>query len=155
MRTTPAPIARFLEGKRIAVAGVSRTANQPANAIFRKLRNSGYEAIPVNPNAAEVEGAACYPNLAAVPGSIDGVVIVTHPNDSLSVVNQAAERGIDKVWLHRSFGAGSVSDATVRFCDARGIACIVGGCPLMYCEPVDVGHRCFRWWLGWRGALPR
>jgi hypothetical protein len=31
----------------------------------------------------------------------------------------------------------------------------VGGCPLMYCEPVDFGHRCMRAWLGWRGRLPR
>ena len=155
MARTPAPIARFLEGKRIAVAGVSRAAQQPANAIYRKLRNCGYDAIAVNPNAAQIEGAACFPSLTAVPGPIDGVVIVTHPKDSITVVHQAAERGIDKVWFHRSFGDGSVSDAAVRACEARGISCIVGGCPMMYCEPVDLGHRCFRWWLGFRGTLPR
>jgi hypothetical protein len=25
----------------------------------------------------------------------------------------------------------------------------------MYCEPVDFGHRCMRWWLGRQGRVPR
>jgi hypothetical protein len=28
-------------------------------------------------------------------------------------------------------------------------------CPLMYREPVDLGHRCMRGLLGWLGRLPR
>jgi hypothetical protein len=24
----------------------------------------------------------------------------------------------------------------------------------MYCEPVDFGHRCMRWWLARRGRIP-
>jgi hypothetical protein len=28
-----------------------------------------------------------------------------------------------------------------------GLTCIVGGGPLMFCEPVDFAHRCMRWWL--------
>ena len=75
----PGLVAEFLRGKRIAVAGVSRDAGQAANAVYRKLRDSGYEALPVNPNAAEVEGVKCYPNLGSIPGAIDGVVVATHP----------------------------------------------------------------------------
>ena len=83
------PIQDFLRGRRIAVAGVSRGKDSAANPVFRKLRDSGYEVYPVNPNAAEVEGAKCYPNLQSVPGPIDGVVIATHPNASIDVVRQA------------------------------------------------------------------
>ena len=155
MTTLPDSIARFLEGKRVAIAGVSRDGKQRANAIYRKLRASGYEALPVNPNAAAVEGVACYPDLASVPGAIDGVVIATHPAVSLKVVRQAGERGIGRVWFHRSIGTGSVSEAAVRECEALGIQCIVGGCPLMYCEPVDIFHRCMRRWLEWRCRVPR
>jgi uncharacterized protein len=61
---------------------------------------------------------------------------------------------VRQVWFHRSFGTGSVSGEAVRECNARRIQCIVGGCPLMYCEPVDLGHRCFRWWLRLRGRVP-
>lgn len=155
MVTAPQSVAEFLRGKRIAVAGVSRTPKQAANAVFRKLRDSGYEALAVNPKASEVEGVKCYPNLGSIPGAIDGVVIATHPDVAIDLVRQSSERGIPRVWFHRSFGQGSVSEAAVRECQARGLHCIVGGCPLMYCKPVDFGHRCMRWWLDRQGRLPR
>lgn len=146
-------IADFLNGRRLAVAGVSREANSAANPVFRKLRDSGYEVFPVNPRAEEVEGVQCYPDLGSVPGELDGVVVATPAAASVEVVRQAFERGVTRVWFHRSFGSGSVSADAVRECESKGIRCIVGGCPLMYCEPVDLGHRCMRGWLAWRGRI--
>jgi uncharacterized protein len=145
-------ITEFLRGRRIAVAGVSRGTGSAANPVYRKLRDSGYEVFPVNPHASEVEGVACYPNLRSVPAPLDGVVIATHPKVAIDVVREAAECNVQRIWFHRSFGAGSVSDAAVGECASRGIRCIVGGCPLMYCEPVDFGHRCMRW-LGRGGRI--
>jgi predicted CoA-binding protein len=154
MANVPETVAEFLSGKRIAVAGVSRDPGQAANAVYRKLRDSGYEAFPVNPKAAEVEGTRCYPDLASIPGLLDGVVVATHPDVSVELVRQCSERGVARVWFHRSFGQGSVSEPALRECERRGIRCIVGGCPLMYCEPVDFGHRCMRWWLRRQGRVP-
>lgn len=153
MAHVPQRVTEFLGGRRIAVAGVSRAPGSAANLVFRKLRDSGYEVFPVNPRAAEVEGETCFPDLASVPAELDGVVVATHPDVSIEVVRQASERKVPLVWFHRSFGGGSVSDAAVRECASRGIRCIVGGCPLMYCEPVDFGHRCMRTWLSWRGRI--
>jgi predicted CoA-binding protein len=155
MATLPDSVAEFLRAKRIAVAGVSRSGTQAANAIFRKLRDSGYEALPVNPAAQQLEGVRAFPDLLSIPGSVDGLVIATHPKVSIDLVRQCVDRGIRRVWFHRSFGQGSVSEGAVRACQAQGIRCIVGGCPLMYCEPVDVAHRCLRWWLRWRRRVPR
>jgi len=154
MPRVPEQVAEFLSGKRFAVAGVSRQSGQAANAVFRKLRDSGYEVFPVNPNATQTEGARCYPDLASVPGSIDRVVVVTNPNVSAQLVRQCADRGVDRLWFHRSFGQGSVSNDAIRECQDRGIKCIVGGCPLMYCEPVDFGHQCMRWWLRRQNRVP-
>jgi hypothetical protein len=154
MVNTPASVEAFLRGRRIAVAGVSRQPGQAANAVFRKLRTSGYEVFPVNPKASEVEGSICYRDVGAVPGRLDGVVIATAPAVSLEIVRQCSDRSVRQVWFHRSFGDGSVSDEAVRECDARGIGCIVGGCPLMFCEPVDLAHKCMRWWLQRRGRVP-
>jgi len=155
MATIPDPVRAFLQSRHIAVAGVSREAGQPANAVYRKLRDAGHEVVPINPNADEVEGVRCYPDVASLPESVDAVVVATHPDVSLDLVRQCADRGIRRVWFHRSFGQGSVSEAAVRECEARGIDCIVGGCPLMYCSPVDFGHRCMRWWLARQGRVPR
>jgi hypothetical protein len=154
MAKVPEPVAEFLRGRRFAVAGVSRDPGQAANAVYRKLRDSGYQVFPINPNAAEAEGARCYPDLGSIPEPIDGVVVATHPDVSVELMRQCAGRGVGRVWFHRSFGQGSVSEAALRECEARGIRCIVGGCPLMYCEPVDFGHRCMRWWLRRQGRVP-
>jgi uncharacterized protein len=153
MSQVPEFIADFLRGRRIAVAGVSRAGNSPANAIFQRLRKSGYEVFPINPNASEVEGTRCFPDLGSVPGEIDGVVVATHPDVAVDLVRQAVERKVPRIWFHRSFGRGSVSDAAIRDCESNGIRHIVGGCPMMYCEPVDFMHRCMCWWLSRRGRI--
>lgn len=155
MAGVPESVARFLEGKRIAVAGVSRRGDVAANAVLKKLRAGGYEVFPLNPKAETVEGVRCYTDIASVPGVLDGVVIATHPGVSASIVRQCRERGVTRVWFHRSFGDGSVSEEAVRECARLGVDCIVGGCPLMFCEPVDVVHRCMRWWLQRSGRVPR
>ena len=151
----PGSVATFLQGRRIAVAGVSRSSAQPANAIFRKLAASGYEVFPINPKTSEVEGARCYPDVASIPKPLDGVVIVTPPEASIDVVRQCIDAGVRRVWFHRSVGVGSVSADAVRACEAHGIECIAGGCPLMFCEPIDFGHRCLRWWFQKQGCVPK
>ncbi len=122
--------------------------------MYRKLRGAGYEVFAVNPNAQTVEGDPCYPDLRSVPGGIDGVVIATHPAVSEQVAQECAQLGVSRVWMHRSFGQGSVSEEAVEICRENGIAVIAGGCPLMFCDPVDIGHRCMRWILGVSGRLP-
>ena len=87
--------------------------------------------------------------------NIDGVVIATDPQVSASIIGQCKERGVTRVWFHHSLGEGSVSEDAIRECGFLGLECIVGGCPLMFCDPVDVGHRCMRWWLQLQGRVPK
>ena len=154
MAKRPAAVGAFLSGSRFAVAGVSRDGRQPANAVFRKLRVAGYDVVPVNPATRASEGVTWYPDLRAVPGAFDGVVIATRPDVGMDVVRHASERSVSHVWFHRSFGRGSVPEEAVSLCRAAGMNCVVGGCPLMYCEPVDLAHRCMRWWLGRSDRVP-
>jgi len=147
-------VTDFLAQKRIAVAGVSRDGNLPANHIFKKLRSAGYEVYPVNPNTREVEGVGCFPDLASVPAEIDGVVIATPAAAAGPLVEECVRRGIPRVWMHRSFGEGSVSEDAATRCREAGIAVIPGACPMMYVEPVDLAHRCIRWVLDVSRKLP-
>ena len=75
--TLRAAADEFLSQKVIAVAGVSRDPKQPANLIYRRLRDSGHEVYAVNPNATEVEGAHCWPDVGSLPEVPDGVVVAT------------------------------------------------------------------------------
>lgn len=145
----------FLSQRRIAVAGVSRNPKEAANLIFRKLRDSGHDVYAINPRATEVEGVACYPDLASLPVPVDALVIATPPSAAKTLVDQCAKLGIGRVWMHRSIGGGSVSSEAVDACRGHGIRVISGACPMMFCEPVDFGHKCMRWIGKLTGQLPR
>lgn len=146
-------IAEFLSQRKIAVVGVSRNEKETANFIYRTLRANGYEVVGVNPNASEVEGDRCYADLASIPGGVDAALIVTRPEVTERVVRECARVGIRRVWMHRSFGEGSVSDEALDFCRSEGVHVIPGGCPMMFREGADFGHKCMRFVLKVTGAL--
>ncbi|HSR15747.1 MAG TPA: CoA-binding protein, partial [Gemmatimonadales bacterium] len=117
--------AEFLGKKRIAVTGVSRNpANHGGNIVYQRLRSRGYQVFAVNPNATEVEGDPCYPDLRSIPGGVEGVVIATRPETAESTMRECAELGIDQVWMHRGPGAGSVSPAAALYGREQGITVI-------------------------------
>ena len=146
----------FLGQQRIAIAGVSRTdRNAPGNIIYRKLRDAGYEVFALNPHTAVAENDPCYSNLKALPRKVDAIVIATAPETATKLLRECAEAGVSRVWLHRSFGAGSVSREAEEFCRDHQMTVIAGGCPMMFCQPVDWAHRCMRWVLAATGGLPK
>ncbi|HSP55581.1 MAG TPA: CoA-binding protein [Dehalococcoidia bacterium] len=145
----------FLAQKRIAVVGVSRSSKEAANLVYRTLRSRGYEVFAVNPNAEEVEGDRSYHDLASIPGHVDAALIATPSGLAETVVEECAKAGITRVWMHRSFGEGSVSRAATELGREKGITVIEGGCPMMFLPGADIGHKCMRWMLGVTGRLPK
>lgn len=154
MRTLEEAAKDFLSQRRIAVAGVSRSPKEAANIVFRKLRDSGHDVYAINPKTTEVEGVACYPDLASLPVAVDALVVATPPSAAKSLVDQCAALGISRVWMHRSLGGGSVSSEAVDACRRHGIHVIAGACPMMFCKPVDFGHKCMRLIAKLTGQLP-
>jgi hypothetical protein len=148
-------VTDFLAQKRIAVIGVSRSDDLPANAIYKKLREQGYTVFAVNPNATTVEGDPCYPNLAAIPDGADAVMAASTPAVTEQVMRDCVELGITRIWIHQSIDGGSFSQEAFDYGQAQGLQIIPGACPMMYCEPVDFAHRCLRWFLGVTGKLPK
>lgn len=145
----------FLAQRRIAVAGVSRIAGaHSGNAIYGRLKDRGYEVFPVNPNTDEINGDRCYRSLDAIPGGVDAVVIATAPQAAASVIADCERLGIRRVWMHRSFGGGSVSHEAAVTGRAAGMTVIEGGCPLMFGPTADGGHKFMRWCLGFTKAKP-
>jgi predicted CoA-binding protein len=144
----------FLSHKRIAVTGVSRSPqDHGANVVYKRLRDRGYTVFAVNPNADEVEGDHCYRDLASVPGGVEGVVIGTSPANAEATMREAVDLHIDRVWMHRGPGAGSVSAEATRYGREHGVEVIDGGCPLMFDPTADTGHKIMHM-LG-VGKMPR
>ena len=156
MSTIKEAASEFLAAKRIAVTGVSRTPQgHGSNIVYQRLRQRGYEVFAVNPNAETVEGDRAYPDLASIPGSVEAVVIGTRPQTADATMRECAELGIDRVWMHRSVGPGSVSAAATGYGRSHGITVIDGGCPLMFDSTADLGHKCMRLVFTMSGAVPK
>jgi predicted CoA-binding protein len=148
--------AEFLAKQRVAVTGVSRTPGEHgSNVVYARFRERGYEVFPVNPNADEVEGDRCYPDLKSIPGGVEAVVIATRPEVADDTMRECAELGIRYVWMHKGPGPGSVSETAAALGRESGITVIDGGCPLMFGPTADFGHKCMRSIFGLFGAVPR
>ena len=148
--------SEFLGHRRVAVTGVSRTpGSHGSNAVYKRLRDRGYEVFAVNPNADEVEGDHAYHDLRSVPGGVDAVVIGTRPEIAEETMRECAELGIEHVWMHRGPGAGSVSESATAYGREHGISVIDGGCPCMFGPTADVGHKAMRLVFTLSGNVPK
>ena len=156
MQTIQEAASEFLASKRIAVTGVSRTPkSHGGNFVYQRLRDRGFEVFAINPNADKVEGDVCYHDLKSIPGGVDAVVIGTRPDMAENTMRECAELGIKHVWMHRSFGKGSVSDAATEYGRQHGISVIAGGCPLMFEPTADAGHKVMRFVFTMIGKVPK
>jgi hypothetical protein len=69
-------------------------------------------------------------------------------------MRECDELGIKHVWMHRSFGEGSVCDEATVHGREHGITVIDGGCPLMFNPTADVAHKVMRFILTRTGKVP-
>jgi uncharacterized protein len=151
MPTMKDAASEFLAHKRIAVTGVSRRPEEHgSNTVFRRLRDLGYQVFAVNPNADEVEGARSYHDLRSIPEGVEAVVIATAPDKADGTMRECVELDVKHVWMHRSYGEGSVNPAAAAYGRKHGITVIDGGCPLMFGPTADFGHKIMRIFLASR-----
>ena len=156
MATIKEAASEFLSQKRVAVTGVSRTpGGHGSNAVYKRLRERGYQVFAVNPNADEVEGDLAYHDLRSIPGGVDAVVIGTKADRADETMRECVEAGIKHVWMHRGPGAGSVSETAAEYGRERGISVIDGGCPCMFDPTADLGHKAMRIVFTLTGNVPR
>lgn len=144
----------FLAGHRIAVIGASDDRANFGRTVVRELRSHGYDAVAVNPTASTVDGEPCYPELGAVPGDVDGAIVMVNRSRSAGVVQECIDRGIRHVWLFKGLGGpGAVSDEAVERSREHGVALVAGACPLMFLEPLAWPHRLHRFVRRHNGSL--
>ena len=122
----------FLAQKRIAMVGVSRDPRDFSIMLFKELVRRGYDVVPVNPSMPEVLGRPCFARVQDIQPAVEGVLLMTTPGITDTVVSDCAEAGIKRVWMYRAGGTGAVSDKAVAFCRERGIEVVPGECPYMF-----------------------
>ncbi len=144
-------IKDFLEPKKLAIAGVSRNKKKFGYAVFKELREKGFDVYPINPNTAEIEGTTCFTSIQEVPEGIECLHIVTPKAQTLDVLKEAHEKGIRKVWIQQS----SDTPEAVQFAEDNDINLIHKKCILMYAEPVTSIHKIHRILNKFFGLYPK
>jgi uncharacterized protein len=126
-------IQDFLAAGPWAVVGASRDRAKYGNKVLRCYLQHGRAVFPVNPQADEVEGLACYPDLTSLPELPQGVSVITPPAVTEQVVEEAARLGIERLWLQ----PGAESPRALDRARELGLRVIAGG----PCLLVVLGYR--------------
>lgn len=133
-------IESFIAARRVAVVGVSRNPSAFGNLAAEALEARGYEIRPVNPHVDELDGRKCAKALRDLAGEVDAVLISVAPEDAIAVLEEAAEIGLERIWLQQ----GAESAAVVAAARRLDLKPVLGRCVLMYAPPVHTYHRAHR-----------
>lgn len=112
------------ESTTIAVVGMSPKSERPSNSVAVYLMAQGYRVIPVNPGHGEILGLTCYPNLDAIPESIDIIDIFRKSSEVGPVVDQAVDRGARAVWMQ----LGIINEEAADRALSAGLVTIMDRC---------------------------
>ncbi len=121
-------IKDFLDKRNVfAVVGASRDPKKYGYQVYKDLKQAGYKVYPINPNAEEILGDKCYPNLESLPIKPDVVDIVVPPPITEKIVQSCKKVGVKKVWMQ----PGSESEKAIEFCRENGIEVVYGVCVMV------------------------
>jgi predicted CoA-binding protein len=126
-------IEAFLDGTPHAVVGASADRSKYGNKVLRVYQQNDRPVYPVNPKADEIEGLKVYPDLASLPEKPHGVSIITPPKVTREIVKQAADLGIEHLWMQ----PGAEYDGVVEDAETLGVNVIAGDA----CALVTMGYR--------------
>jgi predicted CoA-binding protein len=126
-------IKAFLSHGPYAVAGASADRNKYGNKVLRCYLQHDLEVYPVNPTRDEVEGRTCYADLGSLPVRVRGVSIITRPEVTERIVEDAGAAGVEFVWMQ----PGAESAAAIARGEELGLEVIAGG----PCVLVALGFR--------------
>jgi predicted CoA-binding protein len=110
----------------IAVVGLSNKRWRPSYGVSEYMQRAGYRIIPVNPALSEALGEKCYPDIAAVPESIDIVNIFRRSEFVPEIVDAAIRAGARAVWMQE----GVVHEAAAAQARAVGLTVVMDRCLL-------------------------
>ncbi len=141
--TTRHDIDGFLALHRIAIVGVSRDEKSYSRMLLRAFTDRGYDVVPVNPSAPEIEGRQCFSTIAQVQPPVEGVLVLTKASEYPLIAAECASAGVKHLWFR--FPAPPVDGATV----------VQDECPFMWLPDREWYHSLHRALRGLVGALPR
>ncbi|NDP42584.1 MAG: CoA-binding protein [Aromatoleum sp.] len=137
-----AGLRRILAQSRvIAVVGLSAQWHRPSYFAAKYLQQHGYRIVPVNPKYAEVLGERCYPDLAAIPGTVDVVDCFRKAGEMVPLAREAVAIGAKVLWMQ----LGIRNDEAAAIAVAAGLDVVMNRC-------MKIEHARILGGLNWAGV---
>ena len=131
---------RFWEHGSFAFVG--HTSAKPFPALsYRELRGRGKTVFAVDPSVDEIEGDPAYDDLAALPQSVEAVVLEVPRGETEEWLRRAADAGVRHAWIHM----GRDTPEALALARERGIEAVTGTCAVMYVKPDFSYHTLHKW----------
>lgn len=126
-------IDTFLAAEAFAVVGASANRAKYGNKVLRCYQQNRHSVVPVHPTEQEIEGLACIPSVQELPEHVSSISIITPPQVTEEVIEQALARGVRNIWMQ----PGAESPRAIAACRAVGVNVIADGSCLL----VVLGYR--------------
>jgi len=134
-------VHEFLDLPRFAFIGVSRNPRSFSRALFRDFKVRGYEILPVNPYARDIDGTLCFQSIRQIVPAPTAALIMTSRNKAKPLVRECCQAGATLVWLYGISGPKDVSSEVLRIGEEYGAGIIPGYCPYMFFRDSSWFHR--------------
>ncbi|MCK9421403.1 MAG: CoA-binding protein [Bacteroidales bacterium] len=150
MKVTKKSIDAFLAPRKLAIAGVSRDPKKFGFSVFKELKEKGFEVIPINPEADNIDGTPCLRHVSELPDDVSSLLIITPRSQTPGIVTEALERKLKNIWIQQM----SETPETLILAKTSGVNLIYKQCILMYTDPVKGIHKFHRNIKRFFGRLP-
>jgi predicted CoA-binding protein len=113
--------------KTIAMVGASPDKTKFSYGVLRVLHETGYDIIPVNPNAvvAEIRGLKVHPTLKSIDRPVDMVQVFRNPEELPQIAREAVAIGAKVLWGQ----LGVRNDEAARIAEDAGLKVVMDRCP--------------------------
>ncbi|MBA2709573.1 MAG: CoA-binding protein [Tatlockia sp.] len=122
---------QFFKSKAYAVVGASNNREKYGNKVLRCYLQNYLNVYPVNPNEDFIEGLISLASLSDLPDSVESISIITSPEVTEKIVDQAIQKKIKNIWMQ----PGAETELAIEKCLKNGINIISNG----PCILVDLG----------------
>lgn len=151
MKTSRKAIEQFFDARKIAIAGVSRDPKKMGYTVYKELKEKGYQVYPINPNTDQVDGEPCFHSVTSLPLDVRNLLVITPKKQTLQVVKDALEKGIDHLWIQQT----SETPEVLEYLKGKPLNLVIKECILMWTEPVTSIHKFHRGLRKFFGLLPK
>jgi uncharacterized protein len=149
MKATKVKIDEFLAQPRIAVAGYSKNPKKFGFMVYKALQEKGFNLFPVNPSGGITpDGDPIYNSIDELPADVKALLVLTKPEVSVELVQQALLRGFTHFWIQQMSENNQVLEAL-----EKAPCKVTGQCIILHANPSGF-HKIHLWIAKMFGMMP-